>query len=318
MSSRGGGTLATVALFAAAASSLVWTVLHRNISRRGVLHLEDLAKRLSKQPTFAARLVAHRGFHYPLDDLRRPLENTLAAYERAWAAGIAHCECDVSLTKDGEIVLCHDQNLKRLALRPAEETAVKDIASCNFAKELEFFPLKDGSRVPTLKEVLSAAKRVGNGSKLVIEIKGEDAPCATAVGKLVDTSDLGDYIAVVMGFSLTSVKTFAALNTGRGKGQVYSMLLTVRRRNDKNNQYFDLDQADEVLKVIRANNIDGLYLQYDAEYLDDDRFINLCKQIPVGVWGRFLLDPDNEATAQRLLARGAKFVNSDFPDNFFG
>ena len=57
-------------------------------------------------PDDLAHLVAHRGFHSPLDRSdRRPLENSLAAYEAAWANGISLCECDVMLTRDGVLVL---------------------------------------------------------------------------------------------------------------------------------------------------------------------------------------------------------------------
>ena len=57
-------------------------------------------------PADLVHLVAHRGFHSPLDRSdRRPLENSLAAYEEAWASGISLCECDVMLTRDGVLVL---------------------------------------------------------------------------------------------------------------------------------------------------------------------------------------------------------------------
>ena len=63
-------------------------------------------------------LVAHRGFHHACsdDDASRPLENTLDAYEAAWASGVGACECDVALTSDGVLILCHDADLARVAL----------------------------------------------------------------------------------------------------------------------------------------------------------------------------------------------------------
>ena len=62
-------------------------------------------------------LVAHRGFHNSDDsDAVRPLENTQNAYELAWAAGVQHAECDVVATKDGVVVLCHDDSLQRLGM----------------------------------------------------------------------------------------------------------------------------------------------------------------------------------------------------------
>ena len=69
-------------------------------------------------PTERDALVAHRGFHHACsdDDASRPLENTLDAYETAWASGVGACECDVALTSDGVLILCHDADLARVAL----------------------------------------------------------------------------------------------------------------------------------------------------------------------------------------------------------
>ncbi len=68
------------------------------------------------------KLVSHRGFHCASDSHdRRPLENTRDAYELAWAAGVTLAECDVVATKDGVIVLNHDDDLQRLSLFPDGE-----------------------------------------------------------------------------------------------------------------------------------------------------------------------------------------------------
>lgn len=55
--------------------------------------------------------IAHRGYH----DLNKSVwENTLPAFGRAIERGYA-IECDVHLTLDGEVVVFHDNDLKRLA-----------------------------------------------------------------------------------------------------------------------------------------------------------------------------------------------------------
>ena len=69
--------------------------------------------------SWPAPLVAHRGFHSPSDRDRRPIENSLEAYEMAWTAGVKLCECDVAVTSDGQIVLGHDADYDRLALKVA-------------------------------------------------------------------------------------------------------------------------------------------------------------------------------------------------------
>lgn len=55
-----------------------------------------------------ARIFAHRG-----GALNSP-ENTVAAFKRAFADGAHGAECDVRVTADGEFVLFHDEDARRL------------------------------------------------------------------------------------------------------------------------------------------------------------------------------------------------------------
>lgn len=57
-------------------------------------------------------LLAHRGA------CREAPENTLAAFEQALTAGCDGCECDVQLSRDGTLVVFHDETLERLAAVP--------------------------------------------------------------------------------------------------------------------------------------------------------------------------------------------------------
>ena len=71
------------------------------------------------------RLVAHRGFHSINDRTdRRPIENSLEAYELAWTSGVVLCECDVAVTRDGKLVLGHDADYCELTTLDAAGSAV--------------------------------------------------------------------------------------------------------------------------------------------------------------------------------------------------
>ncbi|MFT3798935.1 glycerophosphodiester phosphodiesterase family protein [Microbacterium sp.] len=70
-------------------------------------------------PWFAApapRVLAHRGF-VPRD-AEGIVENTLAAFAAAHAAGARHVESDCHLTADGVVVLFHDVDLRRVTGDP--------------------------------------------------------------------------------------------------------------------------------------------------------------------------------------------------------
>lgn len=69
---------------------------HTELVDRRRLELQWLRQSIQRidQFGFCANLVAHRGFHSPKDRSdRRPLENSLQAYETAWTSGIHLCEC---------------------------------------------------------------------------------------------------------------------------------------------------------------------------------------------------------------------------------
>ena len=185
----------------------------------------ELCARFSQiPPAVLSRLVMHRGLHATDDSLARPLENTQAAYERAWAMNRAHhCECDVTMTTDGDIVLSHDDTFERLAFNATHRLAGRNVVE-HSTRELMSLPLKDGSRAALLKEVLAAAARIGEPAHLVVEIKGKDQACARKLAKfLSDEAELARHVSVVMGFDPATVHAYNAV---KGKVPALVMLLT--------------------------------------------------------------------------------------------
>ena len=121
---------------------------------------------------FLARPIAHRGLHGCGG--AGPVENTVAAAEAAIAAGYG-IECDVQLSRDGEAMVVHDDDLRRLT-----GTAAR-CAACD-AAAIGALRLADGSRIPTLASFLAA---IGGRAPLVIEIKGADHRLADRVRGLI-------------------------------------------------------------------------------------------------------------------------------------
>jgi glycerophosphoryl diester phosphodiesterase len=116
-------------------------------------------------------VIAHRGA-----SAYAP-ENTLAAVDRAADMGFRWVENDVQRTKDGELVVIHDDNLKRTT--NVEEVfpdrapwKVADFTAAEIAR-LDagswFGPEYAGARVPTLKQYMNRVSH--NHQKLVLEIK---------------------------------------------------------------------------------------------------------------------------------------------------
>jgi len=109
-----------------------------------------------KDLTFlTSSLIAHRGLHN--DKIG---ENTIVSFEKAISKGYI-IEFDVRLTKDNEVIIYHDNNLKRL-------TGInKEVSDLNYS-EIKKITLKTGEHIPTLKEAL----KVINGKvPILIELK---------------------------------------------------------------------------------------------------------------------------------------------------
>ena len=73
-------------------------------------------------------------------------ENTMAAFEHAYDAGLRYMETDVHRTRDGVLVAFHDRNLRRLAGRDA---LISDLSW----RDLAAVELRGGGRVPRLDEL---------------------------------------------------------------------------------------------------------------------------------------------------------------------
>jgi glycerophosphoryl diester phosphodiesterase len=105
---------------------------------------------------------AHRGFSSAAP------ENTMAALKGAWTAGTTVAEIDVRLSRDGELVLMHDRDLRRttdgsgpVAAKTWDELSLLD-AGRWFGESFA------GERIPCLEEALIWARgKIG----LLVELK---------------------------------------------------------------------------------------------------------------------------------------------------
>ncbi|MBR5173477.1 MAG: hypothetical protein IKW16_00855 [Clostridia bacterium] len=111
--------------------------------------------------------IAHRGLH---DDIIP--ENSIPAFERAIEGGF-NIEIDVHLSADGQLVVFHDADLKRMC---GVEKAVKDCT----VEELKTYRLKDTEyTIPTIDEFM---KLVNGKVGILCEVKGIN-PFDTTIAK---------------------------------------------------------------------------------------------------------------------------------------
>lgn len=108
------------------------------------------------------KITAHRGHS------RAAPENTLAALQAAIDSGAEYSEIDVQLTADGEVVLFHDRDLRRLARdsSPLAELTLEELQQMDVGSW--FDPKFADQRVPTLQQAIDLCY---GKMKLNIELK---------------------------------------------------------------------------------------------------------------------------------------------------
>jgi glycerophosphoryl diester phosphodiesterase len=142
-------------------------------------------------------LVAHRG------GAALSPENTLAAFERAFRLGADAFELDVHLTRDGTVVVFHDEETSRLTGEPgtvADRTLaeVKALdAGFSFSQDGgRSFPFRGkGLAPPTLGELLALYE----DTRMNIEAKSPDPELARALVAVVEAAGAVDRVCLGSG-----------------------------------------------------------------------------------------------------------------------
>jgi glycerophosphoryl diester phosphodiesterase len=111
---------------------------------------------LRTPPLTPIQVIAHRG------GAAYAPENTLAAFRNAIAQGADWLEMDVQMTKDGELVVIHDETVDRTTNGSG---AVRDLT----LDQIRALDAGQGEKVATFKEVVELAK--ASGVKILPETK---------------------------------------------------------------------------------------------------------------------------------------------------
>ncbi|MES1254843.1 MAG: glycerophosphodiester phosphodiesterase [Acidobacteriota bacterium] len=134
-------------------------------------------------------------------------ENTLAAFDRGLASGADGLELDVRLSRDGVVVVHHDQTLERttnlhgaVADRTAGELAAADAgywfrpldAGADGPAEANYPFRGAGHGVPTLAAVLGRYP----DARVIVELKGDSEALARATVDVVRRADASDRVCV--------------------------------------------------------------------------------------------------------------------------
>lgn len=193
----------------------------------------------------SVKITSHRG------DSKSAPENTLEAIDKALATNADFVEIDVQLTKDGQVVLMHDDTLARTARQKGgicdytlEQLENFDVGSW-FSKEYA------GAKIPTLREVLELCK---GRMKLNIEIK-TNKRTPDLESKLVELIEEYDFTrqCVVTSVYKKSLKKVKALNKEIRTGYILSSAYG-RYYLDKEIDFFSMRKNLISERVVRMSH----------------------------------------------------------------
>ncbi|WP_444375590.1 glycerophosphodiester phosphodiesterase family protein [Prevotella sp.] len=102
----------------------------------------------------AQQVIAHRGYW----KTEGSAQNSLSSLQNTYNIGVYGSEFDVHITRDGEVVVFHDDDVDGIKIENARYADIKDKR------------LQNGETIPTLQQYLEAAKLLGD-MKLILEVK---------------------------------------------------------------------------------------------------------------------------------------------------
>ena len=168
-------------------------------------------------------IIAHRGY-WQGDERPR---NSLAAFKAALELNIYGSECDIRQTKDGVLVVCHDDKHDGLSI------------SRSTYEELCQHPLANGESLPRLESFIQEFKLSSSRVKLVIEIKD---------------CDIDDLLSMVINYGVADRVLFISFNkkfcnqlVKRGRGpQTFYLNGDMTPMQIKNKGYAGIDYRTSI------------------------------------------------------------------------
>lgn len=217
-------------------------------------------------------------------------ENTLEAFALAGEQGAQGIELDVQLTKDGEVVVIHDETIDRVstgkgAVRDYTLEELRRFSFHNHKKEYE------GVQIPTLREVLEQVKP--GGMEVNIELKtgiywypGLEEKTV----ELVKAAGMENRV-IYSSFNHYSVQKILELDAEAETAYLYSDVLLNVENYAKNTGVCGLHPAVYHLKM--------------ADFLESYRRSGL----KVRVW-----TVNDEADMRQFIEKGLEAVITNYPD----
>lgn len=232
------------------------------------------------------KVFGHRGFAGTAP------ENTLASFRKALEAGVDGIECDVHLSRDGHVVVCHDHTLERTTngrgmIKDFTLDELKTLDAGSWFSE-EF----SGERIVSLADLLELLS--GYDITLNVELKTERVAYVGLEEAVIDL--LGKYNmierTVISAFNFRSLIRIKSLLPHIATGALY-------RNMDAIPDFWD------VMSTLGVENLHPDFRGLSPETMAEAK----RRGYVVNVW-----TPDEPSDIELMVALGVDGIISDYPD----
>lgn len=257
---------------------------------KSILMLIGLAMMALAPRALAVEIIAHRGASYDAP------ENTLASVKLGWEQNADAVEIDIFLTKDGKIVVIHDDNTKRTAGvdKKIVEQTLAEVRSLDAGRwKGEQWA---GTRVPILEEVLAT---VPAGKRLFVEIKCGPEVLPELEAVLDRSGKRGQVVIISFGFDVVeqAKKRFP---------DVPAYWLYGFSENEK--QAYGNPSLGDLIAKARSAGLDGLDVNYRGPFGKE-----FVEQLTAAGMKLYVYTVNLPEDARRLAAMGLAGITTDRP-----
>ncbi len=213
-------------------------------------------------------------------------ENTLVGISQAFDEGADAVEVDVRITKDGELVLMHDEDITRTTVGIGLVSNISLAELKNLDAGSWFSPFYAGEQIPTLTEALKAAK--GRG-KLLLDVKS--LQIGSSIKKSLYEAGVGDD-AVWLSQNVSDTAAVDFKDNVPDAGILWGgvPLLTT-----------------DAFDALKAQGVTG----FDVDYkLASKEFVDAAHANGMDVYDYTVKDPD---TMLSMISLGVDGMETDFP-----
>jgi glycerophosphoryl diester phosphodiesterase len=236
-------------------------------------------------------IIAHRGASYDAP------ENTLAAIHLAWEQNADAVEIDVQFSKDGKIVVIHDDNThktgglkKKVCDQTLAELGRLDVGTWKGQK------WKD-ERIPTLDQVLEI---IPEGKRLFVEIKcGPE--CLGEFRETLRRSGRKAKQVVVIGYDLPTMRLFKSTLP-----ELEVCWITVFKRHWKTGRW--TPRVEDFIRQAKEAGLDGLDFGVSGALT-----AQLIQQVKAAGLSSYVWTVDSAAKARALAKAGIDGITSNRP-----